>query len=105
MDLKLLRLLQIQRDLHAIPRGWERFRAYLAAMTDGTDDIVLPITGMNPMGKEHVAALLDELLATDAEGQAATAIATVAARLVDIPGEREVALVVTDDAQGGWTNR
>jgi hypothetical protein len=105
MNLKLLPLLQIQRDLHAIPRGWERFRTYLATMTDGTDDVVLPITGMNPMGKEHVTALLDELLAADAEAIAATAIAAAAARLADIPGEREVALVVTDDAQGGWTNR
>jgi hypothetical protein len=105
MNLTLLPLLRIQRDLHAIPRGWERFRAYLTTMTGGTDDIVLPITGMNPMGKEHVAALLDDLLAIDAEAVAATAVDEAAARLAGIPGEREVALVVTDDAQGGWTNR
>jgi hypothetical protein len=67
MNLTLLPLLRIQRDLHDIPRGMERFRAYLATMTEGSDDIVLPITGMNPMGKEHVAALLDDLLAADAE--------------------------------------
>ncbi|MFL5807272.1 MAG: hypothetical protein ACJ8CR_36775 [Roseiflexaceae bacterium] len=105
MNLQLLPLLQIQRDLHAIPRGWARFRAYLTTMTDGTDDVVLPITGMNPMGKEHVAALLDELLAAGAEAIAAAAIAVAAARLAHIPGDRDVALVVIDDAQGGWTNR
>jgi hypothetical protein len=105
MKLTLLPLLHIQRDLHTIPRGMERFRAYLATMTEGTDDIVLPITAMNPMGKEHVAALLDDLLAAGAEAIASAAIEEAAARLVDIPGQRQVALVVTDDAQGGWTNR
>lgn len=105
MNLELLPLLQIQRDLHAIPRGMERFRAYIATMTGGTDDIVLPITAMNPMGKEHVAALLDQLLAADAETVAAGAVAEAAQRLADIPGDRQVALVVIDDAQGGWTNR
>ena len=105
MNFALLPLLNIQRDLHAIPRGMERFRAYIATMTGGTDDIVLPITGMNPMGKEHVASLLDDLLAADAEAIAAAAIDEAAARLIRIPGERKVALVVIDDAQGGWTNR
>jgi hypothetical protein len=105
MNLELLPLLQTQRDLHAIPRGMERFRAYLATMTGGTDDIVLPITTMNPMGKEHVAALLDQLLAADAETVAAAAIAEAVRRLAHIPGDRQVALVVTDDLQGGWTNR
>jgi hypothetical protein len=105
MNLTLLPLLRTQRDLHAIPRGMERFRAYLATMTGGTDDIVLPITAMNPMGKEHVAALLDELLAADAEAIASAAIDEAAARLIRLPGERQIALIVTDDAQGGWTNR
>jgi hypothetical protein len=105
MNLTLLPLLRIQRDLHTIPRGMERFRAYIATMTEGTDDIVLPITSMNPMGKEHVAALLDDLLAVDAEAIAAAAIDEAAARLIRIPGTRQVALVVVDDAQGGWTNR
>jgi hypothetical protein len=105
MNLELLPLLQTQRDLHAIPRGMERFRAYIATMTGGTNDIVLPITAMNPMGKEHVAALLDQLLAAGAETVAADAVAQARQRLAGIPGDRQVALVVTDDAQGGWTNR
>ena len=105
MNLTLLPLLHTQRDLQAIPRGMERFRAYIATMTEGTDDVVLPITGMNPMGKEHVTALLDDLLAADAEVIAAAAIDEAATRLIRIPGERQVALVVIDDAQGGWTNR
>jgi len=105
MNLTLLPLLHTQRDLQAIPRGMERFRAYIATMTEGTDDVVLPITGMNPMGKEHVTALLDDLLAADAEVIASAAIDEAATRLIRIPGERQVALVVIDDAQGGWTNR
>jgi hypothetical protein len=60
---------------------------------------------MNPMGKGHVAALLDELLALDADGAAALALEDAATRLADESGECKVALVVADDLMGGWTNR
>ena len=60
---------------------------------------------MNPMGKGHVAALLDALLALDADGVAARAAEEAAARLADVPGECKVALVVADDLMGGGTNR
>lgn len=105
MNLSLLPLLHVQRDLYTIPRGGERFRTYLATMTNGTDDLVLPLTGMNPMGKEHVAALLDDLLAINAEAIATAAINEAIPRLSAISGNRDIALVVTDDAQGSWSNR
>src|SRR4051812_29048824 len=47
-------LLAVQRELYDLPRGMDRFRKYLGVMTGGTDDIVLPLGGMNPMGKHHV---------------------------------------------------
>jgi len=34
MTLEFLPLLQIQRDLYAMPRGMERFREYIKTMTD-----------------------------------------------------------------------
>lgn len=105
MHLELLPLLQIQRDLHAMPRGLERFQKYIATLTEGGDDLVLPLVGMNPMGKEHVAALLDTLIGFDAEAIVSAAAADAAARLAAIPGRFQVGLVATDDAQGGWTNR
>ena len=112
MRLSFLPLLQIQRDLYALPRGMERFRAYLAAMTDPeTGDLALPLVAMNPMGKEHVPALIDAYLALDAERIATAAIdvwrAARRGGSSDPPVDREfkLGLVVSDDLKGGWTNR
>lgn len=104
MEIAHLALLQTQRDLYAMPRSMERFKAYLATMADG-EDLVLPLAAMNPMGKEHVAATLDQALALDAEGCAVAAGRAAAARLGALDYRLETALVVADDAQGGWTNR
>ena len=101
--LSLLPLLQIQRDLYAMPRGMERFREYIRAMTDPeTGDLALPLVAMNPMGKEHVPALIDQYIAIGAEQIAQDAIDTVTAVLAR---DYKVGLVVSDDLKGGWTNR
>ena len=103
MKLVFLPLLQIQRDLYALPRGMERFREYIKTMTDAeTGDLALPLVAMNPMGKDHIPALLDEYLALGAENIAAGAVREAN---VDLPREFKVALVVSDDLKGGWTNR
>lgn len=105
MRLTLLPALQKQRELLDIPRGMGRFREYLAAMTGGTRDVVLPIMAMNPMGREHVAKALDDLIDIRAEDMAASAAAEAAERLVGVEGSLRVALVVADDLHGGWTDR
>lgn len=105
MDLNYIPLLHKQRELQGLPRGWERFRAYLATMIGEGDDIVAPLVAMNPMGKEHVTALLDELLAFDAEAVAERGAQEAGERLLNTAGSYRVSLVVVDDAKGGWTNR
>jgi hypothetical protein len=106
MKLEYVPLLQVQRDLYSLPHGMERFQADLATMVDPeTRDLKLPLVAMNPMGKEHVPALLDEYLAFDADGLAARAIAEAEAQLAHVPGEFKVTLVISDDLRGGWTNR
>jgi hypothetical protein len=106
MDLTFAPLLHVQRDLYRLPRGMDRFRAYLRTMTDAeTGDLELPLVAMNPMGKEHVAARLDELTALGAEDVAREAMAAAAVQLAEVPGRFRVALVVSDDLKGGWTNR
>lgn len=103
MKLSHLPLLHVQRDLYAMPRGMERFREYIKTMTDPeTGDLALPLVAMNPMGKEHVAALIDQYLALAAEDIAKESIASVTA---DFARDYKVALVVSDDLKGGWTNR
>jgi hypothetical protein len=106
MTLTHLPLLQVQLDLYALPRGMERFRAYIRTMTDEeTGDLALPLVAMNPMGKDHVPELIRSYLALDAEGVAAGAIAEAAPRVAGPGPAYQVGLVVSDDLKGGWTNR
>jgi hypothetical protein len=107
MNLDYVPLLQVQRDLHGLPRNYERFQEYLRTMQNayGTDGLRVPLLIMNPMGKDHVTALLDALLALDADGIAARTLAEASACLSEVPGSIKVALVVADDLMGGWTNR
>ena len=106
MTLEYMPLLQVQRDLYAMPRDRGRFDAYIARMTDpATGDLALPLSNMNPMGKEHVPALLDQYLAADTDGQAGRAVQACQPSLDHIPGSYRVCLVIADDAKGGWTNR
>ena len=89
-----------------MPRGGERFRAYLRTMIDPhTRDLRLPLVNMNPMGKEHVPRLIDELLDLDADEVARQALERAAAVQHAVAGSFRVALVVVDDSGGGWTNR
>ena len=108
MKLSFLPLLQVQRDLYALPRGMERFREYIKAMTDQeTGDLALPLVAMNPMGKDHVPALIDEYRALDAEKVAEDAIDAWRATASAVAEGKEfrIGLVVSDDLKGGWTNR
>ena len=76
-------------------------------MTDGDGGLKLPLPLFNPMGNEHVAAVLDRLIDAGAEATARDALARVAERLPKdaLGGAVRVALVVADDAGGGWTDR
>ena len=106
MELRYEPLLQIQRDLYALPRGMERFEAYIAAMTDAdTGDMALPLVGMNPMGKDHIPELLDGWLELDAEAIATRQVEAIAPTLAAVAGDYRVGLVIVDDLHGGWTNR
>ena len=115
MNLTFVPLLRVQRELYAMPRGMERFREYIKTMTDAeTGDLALPLVAMNPMGKDHVPALIDEYLALGAEEIAEEAVAIRrrraaasdrAARARSADRSYRVALVVSDDLKGGWTNR
>ncbi len=106
MNLEYVPLLRIQRELQGQPRNLERFRRYLRTMSrDGATMDLPPLVLMNPMGKDHVTALLDELLALDADGLAARALSEASDRLAEESGDFKVGLVISDDLMGGWTNR
>jgi hypothetical protein len=107
MFIEHIPLLKIERELHDIPRGMERFSAYLKTiMNDNGDDVSLvPMISMNPMGREHVTERLDELLALDADMIASETVAEAVTRFGGLEGEFKHGLVVMDDVRGGWTNR
>ena len=107
MKLELAPLLQVQRDLFAMPQSMERFQAYLRTMVaPSVQELKLPpLVAMNPMGKDHNGALLDAYLALGAEAVAARTLEEVAHQVEDVPGEYKVGLVIVDDLGGGWTNR
>jgi hypothetical protein len=107
MNLDYVPLLTVQRELQGIPRSLARFRQYLrTVLSDGGADVeLIPLLVANPMARDHVTALLDALLALDADGVGAAAAAEASAALADVPGNFKVSLVVADDLLGGWTNR
>ena len=107
MRVTYLPVLQILRDLYLQPRDITRFRRYIASLTGGSDDVVLPIGVANPMAKEHAVVKIDELLAIDADEVGAQAAADADARLKQIEQYVEIkaSVVLVDDLAGGWTNR
>jgi hypothetical protein len=120
MNLDYVPLVPVMRKLHSIPRGqppdfngMKRFRQYVRTIfprkkngeIDENAVYLLPLLAMNPMGKDHVTALLDAYLAMDADGIGAQVAAEVAVRLADVPGDFKVGLVVADDLMGVGTNR
>ncbi len=106
MDIDHIPLLQTARDLHDVPRGIERFNAYIKTILNDerTDAELVPLIAMNPMGRQHVAARLDEWLALDADVSAAE-ITREAGSELDDPGHFKHGLVILDDVRGGWTNK
>jgi len=106
VELTLVPLLQTQRELYELPRGWDRFGRYIKTLTGGGEDVaLLPLVSMNPMGKPHVAEALDRLIALGAEVVAAAATKDAERRLAAVDLALKVGLVMVDDALGGWTNR
>jgi len=102
--LTVAELLTVQRGIYDEPRGLDRFKTYIRELTAGTDEMVLPITAQNPMGREHCAASLDRLMELGAEDLARDAAARFEAQRAPI-GDYRIGLVVADDARGGWTDR
>jgi len=83
--------------------GKKRFKKYLGMIFDYDAKVCkLPtLLAMNPMGKDHVTALLDAYLDIDGDGIGARVTAEVAAELADVPGDFKVGVRRSD----GWGNQ
>ena len=105
MQIELVPTLALMRDLYRMPRDMARFHRYIEAMTNADGSLALPLSGFNPMGRDHVAEAVDHLVAIDAEVVVTRAAEEAARRLALGRGAYRVALVVSDDIGGMWTER
>jgi hypothetical protein len=108
MTFELLPIIEILIDLYEKPRTFERFQEYLKTLQGDTKGgLSIPISGFNPMAKEHLLDRLKELKNLGAEQ-------IVEEIISDFNGEKfsknsnnifKIAINLSDDLKGGWTNR
>jgi hypothetical protein len=103
-----LKTIQLMLNLYEKPRIDERFQAYLKLLQGDTKgDLVLPIGGYNPMAKEGFILKLKELQTLKAEQIMAEVLTEINFQYSTHKNTNtfKVALNLSDDLQGGWTNR
>ncbi len=107
MNLDYVPLLKTQRDIQGMPHNRERFQHYLRTIWNCYDEDfeLIPLMFANPMARDHVTAMLDDLLAMNADQIAADAALEASTQLPNAPGEFKASIIVCDDLKGGWTNR
>jgi len=104
MIFELLPTIDIMLALYKQPRNMERFREYLKTLQGETKgDLVMPISGFNPMAKEHVVIKLAELKELQAEKIIAETLAGLNKKLTRQVNKNifKVALNLSDDPAGG----
>lgn len=108
MTFELLPIIDIMIDLYEKPRNFERFQEYLETLQgDAKGDLTIPISGFNPMAKEHLLDKLKELKKLDAEKIIEETLNDLNDNNLSKNSNRnfKVAINLSDDLKGGWTNR
>lgn len=109
MQISYISTLPILQELYEKPRDMARFQWYLRQMLGeneaGEDDVIVPITAANPMGRTHCLEAVNALLAIEADAVAQRAFEEAAASFDDLSLAVQGAINVLDDVGGGWTNR
>jgi hypothetical protein len=104
MWLTFVPILGALRRLYDMPRDDTRFNAYIGLIGQGGHDGLVPLSGFNPMARDHVAGALDALIAIEAEHVATDAVREVEPRLRGLPPEwgteLRLMLVLLDDLGG-----
>ncbi len=94
------------KAFYSKPISTERFNEYISRLQGGTQgDLALPISGFNPMAKNHILEKIKELEELEAEALMEETITTFNSAWGDATGEEFlVVLNIADDLAGGWTN-
>ena len=106
MKFKIRPILSEIRELYSKPISGERFKEYLSKLQGATKgDLALPISGFNPMAKNHILSKINELEQLEAEKIMEASIEEFNATL-NAPSNEEYLIVLNigDDLKGGWTN-
>ena len=108
MTFELLPIIDTMIDLYKRPANFDRFQYYLKILQGNTKgDLAIPIGGYNPMAKDHALDKLKQLKHLNAEDILEATI--IELKYCNIQGKPDrkikVAINLSDDLKGGWTNR
>ena len=108
MTFQLLPTIDIMMKLYQKPRTFDRFQEYIDTLQGASKGgFALPISGFNPMAKEHALEKLQVLKELKAEAiiESVSQDLNKTEKHVYVNRDFKIALNLCDDAQGGWTNR
>lgn len=108
MEFQVIPVIDKVLELYRMPLTPDRFRHYLMLLHgDTSNNLSLPLGGYNPMAKEHALDQLLILKGLGAEDIAAEALAEVNTSMTNQSMDTVIrlGLNLSDDLQGGWTNR
>ncbi len=107
MKFEVIPVLDTMLEIYSKPRSPDRFKEYLALLKGNTkNDLEIPITGFNPMAKDHVTDKIKELKNSRAEEIITDVISNINQKNNSKNGRTfKIFINVADDAKGGWTNR
>ena len=107
MYFELTPILDKMETLYQLPRTKQRFEAYLLLLQgEKKQDMILPIAGYNPMGKEIVLEKIKMLRQLQAEALIPSALEQINRTLPAGNREKmEVVINVADDVGGSWSSR
>ena len=107
MPFHLTPILEKMEQLYQLPRNRKRFETYLE-MLQGKEkqDMILPIAGYNPMGKEFVLEQLRTLISLGAEEIAQEELDRINPE-VELAQKQDFQVVInlSDDIGGSWSSR
>jgi hypothetical protein len=105
MSFSVLPTLGLMKNLYTLPRTQERFEAYLKLLEGNhKGDLAYPISGYNPKAKDHILTCIENLEKLNAEQIVEETLEEINQNFI-FKTEIKVALNISDDLLGGWTNR
>lgn len=106
MKFELKPILSVMKEFYLRPISNERFQDYLFLLQgDSKDDLALPISGFNPMAKDHIIEKIKELEMLGAEEIMRRTIDAFNSKYLFSENPKiTVVLNIADDLMGAWTN-